>query len=76
MTDVLDAADRLRAAAGDQSGTARAVRVGTVSTATASVVAPAIRAFQDRRRTTVVEVLDLPHRQVVDRVLEGALDWA
>jgi DNA-binding transcriptional LysR family regulator len=74
MTDVLDAADRLRAAAGDQSGTARAVRVGTVSTATASVVAPAIRAFQDRRRTTVVEVLDLPHRQVVDRVLEGALD--
>jgi len=74
MTDVLDAADRLRAAAGDQSGTARGVRVGTVSTATASVVAPAIRAFQDRRRTTVVEVLDLPHRQVVERVLEGALD--
>lgn len=74
MTDVLDAADRLRAAAGDQSGTSRAVRVGTVSTATASVVAPSIRAFQDRRRTTVVEVLDLPHRQVVDRVVEGALD--
>jgi DNA-binding transcriptional LysR family regulator len=74
MSDVLDAADRLRAAAGDQSGTTRTVRVGTVSTATASVLAPAVRAFQDRRRTTVVEVVDLPHRHVVDRVHEGAID--
>lgn len=74
MTDVLDAADRLRAAAGDQSGTARTVRVGTVSTATSAVVAPAVGAFQAARPTTVVEVVDLPHRQVVDGVLEGSVD--
>ena len=33
MTEVLEAVDRLRAAAGDQNGVTRTVRVGTVNTA-------------------------------------------
>jgi DNA-binding transcriptional LysR family regulator len=74
MSDVLDAADRLRAAAGDQYGPGRAVLVGTVNTGTSSVVSPAVCAFQDVHRSTVVEVVDLPHREIVDGVAEGSLD--
>ena len=74
MTDVLEAADRLRAAAGDQNGVARTVRVGTVNTGTSSVVAPAVLAYQRGRRTTTVEVIDLTHGGVVDGVCEGSLD--
>jgi DNA-binding transcriptional LysR family regulator len=74
MTEVLEAVDRLRAAAGDQNGVTRTVRVGTVDTGTSSVVAPAVLAFQRGRRSTTVEVVDLPHPGVVDGVLEGSLD--
>jgi DNA-binding transcriptional LysR family regulator len=74
MTDVLEAVDRLRAAAGDQNGVTRTVRVGTVNTGTSAVVAPAVLAFQHGRRSTTVEVVDLTHRGVVDGVLEGSLD--
>lgn len=74
MTDVLEAVDRLRAAAGDQNGVTRTVRVGTVNTGTSSVVAPAVLAFQHGRRSTAVEVVDLTHRGVVDGLLEGTLD--
>src|SRR4029077_15042964 len=38
MMEVLEAVERLRAAAGDQNGVARTVRVGTVNTGTSSVV--------------------------------------
>ena len=74
MTEVLDAVDRLRAAAGDQNGVCRTVRVGTVSTGTSSVVAPAVRAFQESHLSTTVEVVDLTHRRVVDGVNGGSLD--
>ena len=74
MTDVLEAVERLRAAAGDQNGVARTVRVGTVNTGTSSVVAPAVLAYQRGRRSTTVEVVDLTHRGVVDGVVEGTLD--
>jgi DNA-binding transcriptional LysR family regulator len=74
MTEVLDAVDRLKAAAGDQNGVFRTVRVGTVSTGTASVVAPAVLAFQDGHLATTVEVVDLTHRGVLDGVNGGSLD--
>ncbi len=74
MTEVLEAVERLRAAAGDQNGVARTVRVGTVNTGVSSVVAPAVLAYQRGRRSTTVEVVDLTHRGVVDGVLEGTLD--
>jgi DNA-binding transcriptional LysR family regulator len=74
MTDVLDAVDRLRAAAGDQNGVTRTVRVGTVNTGTSSVVAPAVLSFQRGRRSTTVEVVDLTHGHVIDGVVEGSLD--
>jgi DNA-binding transcriptional LysR family regulator len=74
MTAVLESVDRLRAAAGDQNGVARTVRVGTVNTGTSSVVAPAVLAFQAGRLSTTVEVVDLQHRQVLDGVAEGSLD--
>jgi DNA-binding transcriptional LysR family regulator len=74
MTEVLEAVDRLRTAAGDQNGVARTVRVGTVNTATSSVVAPAILAVQSTRRNASVEVVDLGHGGVVAGVCEGSLD--
>ena len=74
MTEVLEAVDRLRTAAGDQNGVARTVRVGTVNTATSSVVAPAILAVQRTRRNASVEVVDLGHGGVVAGVSEGSLD--
>src|SRR5919112_3940022 len=42
MVDVLEAVDRLRTAAGDQTTSARVVRVGTVSTATSTLLLPAV----------------------------------
>jgi len=74
MTEVLEAVDRLRTAAGDQNGVTRTVRVGTVNTATSSVVAPAILAVQRARRNASVEVVDLAHGGVVTGVCDGALD--
>jgi DNA-binding transcriptional LysR family regulator len=74
MSDVLDAVDRLRAAAGHHRGTPRAVRVGTVTTGSSAVVAPAVHAFQDARPATAVEVLDLQQSEIHQGVTDGALD--
>lgn len=74
MTDVLEAADRLRTAAGDRSRSARAIRVGTVNTGTSSLVVPAVRAFQDSRPATTVEVLDLQQPEIQRALGEGSLD--
>jgi DNA-binding transcriptional LysR family regulator len=74
MTAVLESVERLRAAAGDQNGVTRTVRMGTVNTGTSSVVAPAVLAFQEGRSSTTVEVVDLQHRKVLDGVIEGSLD--
>src|SRR3954453_7703706 len=74
MTEVLEAVDRLRTAAGDQNGITRTVRVGTVNTATSSVVAPAILAVQRARSDASVEVVDLGHGGVVAGVCESSLD--
>jgi DNA-binding transcriptional LysR family regulator len=74
MADVLEAAERLRAAAGDQQGSPRAVRMGTVNTGTSALVVPAVREFQGSRPSTEVEVIDLQQREIQLGVVEGSLD--
>jgi DNA-binding transcriptional LysR family regulator len=74
ITDVLDAAERLRHAAGRHRTTARQVRVGTVNTAMATVVAPTLRAFQEQHPAVGVELVDLPHAELVVALDEGSLD--
>ena len=74
MEEVLAAVDRLRAAAGDQRADARLIRLGTVHAATATLLVPALRAFQGSRPAATVEVLTLQQAQIDEGLAEGNLD--
>jgi DNA-binding transcriptional LysR family regulator len=74
MAEVLSAVDRLREAAGDESVTARTLRVGTVSAAGAAVLVPAVQDFRRTHPATVLEVVSAQHQEILDRLEEGALD--
>ncbi|MDQ6523672.1 LysR family transcriptional regulator [Nocardioides sp. LHD-245] len=74
MSDVLSAVDRLRRAAGDQRPDARVIRLGTVHTATSTLLAPAVGTFQVRHPGTTVEVLTLSQAQIDEGLAEGTLD--
>jgi DNA-binding transcriptional LysR family regulator len=74
MEEVLAAVDRLRAAAGDQRADARLIRLGTVHAATATLLVPALRAFQGSRPAATVEVLTLQQAQIDEGLAEGTLD--
>lgn len=70
---VLDAVERLRAAAANRNVTAT-LRLGTVNTATSALVSPALQEFQGAHPETRVEVLDLQQAQIEQRLAEGTLD--
>lgn len=74
MEEVLAAVDRLRAAAGDQRADSRLIRLGTVHAATATLLVPALRAYQANRPATTVEVLTLQQAQIDEGLAEGTLD--
>ncbi|GAA4813319.1 LysR family transcriptional regulator [Nocardioides caeni] len=74
MTEVLEAVDRLRAAAGTQRTDTRMIRIGTVHAATSTLLVPAVRTFQDRHPDTTVEVLTLQQAQIDEGLAEGTLD--
>lgn len=74
MLEVLEAVARLRAEAGDQSRSARMVRVGTVNAATSTLVVPAVRDFQLTHPGTTVEVVDAQQTEIHQGLAEGALD--
>ncbi|PVG81749.1 LysR family transcriptional regulator [Nocardioides gansuensis] len=74
ITDVLDAVARLRSAAGDGLIAGRELRLGTVSTGTAAIVLPAVRAFQSARDGVTVEIRSLQRAEVVAGLAEGSLD--
>jgi DNA-binding transcriptional LysR family regulator len=71
---VLDAVDGLRDAATEQHQSRRVVRLGTVSTATAPLLAPVIRQFRDTHETTQVEIIGGLHADVQRMLLEGSVD--
>jgi DNA-binding transcriptional LysR family regulator len=71
---VLDSVDRLRDAASVQHRSRRVVRVATVNTATAPLVAPVIRRFREMHTSTQVEVFGGPHADVQRGLLEGSCD--
>ena len=73
MTEVLDAAERLRAAAGERAGATRVIRVGTVDAGTCSVLVPAVREFRVDRPQTGVEVADLQQAPIHRGLVEGSL---
>ncbi|MCW2853225.1 MAG: LysR family transcriptional regulator [Nocardioides sp.] len=71
---VLEAVDQLKVAAGDRSTTARAIRVGTVNAATATLLVPAVHDFQVAHPGSTVEVLNLQQAEIDRALLEGSLD--
>ena len=74
MLTVLDAVDRLRQAADGQHQTSRIVRIGTVSTATVPLLAPAIKQFREAHPSTQVEVAGGLQSDIHRGLLEGSTD--
>jgi DNA-binding transcriptional LysR family regulator len=74
IVDVLESVARLKAAAGDQLATRRVLRIGTVNAATASLVLPAVRAFQAAQSRVAVEVRNLRQDEIHVSLAEGTLD--
>jgi DNA-binding transcriptional LysR family regulator len=74
MVEVLEAVDRLRTAAGDQSASTRVIRLGTVSAATSILLAPALREFRDAHPATTVELLNTQQQDIHQGLVEGVLD--
>jgi DNA-binding transcriptional LysR family regulator len=74
MVEVLESVDRLRVAAADQTIQTRAIRIGTVSAATSTLLAPSIRDFREVHPTTTVEVANLQQAEIHQGLLEGTLD--
>ena len=71
MVEVLEAVDRLRTAAGDQSASSRLVRIGTVDAATSTLLVPAVRGFQEGHAGTAVEVLNMQQGDIHQGLAEG-----
>jgi DNA-binding transcriptional LysR family regulator len=74
MVEVLEAVERLRLAAGDQAAQTRVIRLGTVSAATSTLLAPAIRDFRETHPATTVEVINTQQSDIHQGLLEGTLD--
>src|SRR4051812_6180595 len=74
MTQVLDAVDRLRQAAGDQSLVSRTLRIGTVNAGNSTVLVPAVQDFRREHGGTGVEVLNSQQSEIYQGLAEGSLD--
>jgi DNA-binding transcriptional LysR family regulator len=71
---LLDAFDRLKHAADEQHRSVRLVRLGTVNTATAPLLAPVIRQFRQSHPMTQVEVIATQQAEIHRGVREGSYD--
>jgi DNA-binding transcriptional LysR family regulator len=71
---LLDAFDRLKHAADEQHRSVRLVRLGTVNTATAALLAPVIKQFRQSHPMTQVEVIAAQQAEIHRGVREGSLD--
>lgn len=72
---VLESVAGLRRAAGDQQQSGRLIRMGTVNTATISVVIPAISRFHQLYPGIQVELVGASHVEIERMLLEGSLDF-
>ncbi|MCW7947391.1 LysR family transcriptional regulator [Streptomyces hygroscopicus] len=74
IVGVLEAVDRLRAAAGEQHRISRMVRVGTVNAATVPLLIPVVRAFRAAHPVTQVEVVAAQQTDIHQALTEGGFD--
>lgn len=71
---VLDAVARLRASAGDRALGSRLLRLGTVGTATSTLLNPVLRALSTQHPDSRVEVVNARQGTIDDELLGGSLD--
>jgi DNA-binding transcriptional LysR family regulator len=71
---VLDAVTRLREAAGDRHLGSRLLRVGTVSTATSTLLNPFLRQLSAEHPDSRVEVVNARQEAIGEELLGGSLD--
>jgi DNA-binding transcriptional LysR family regulator len=74
MTQVLEAVDQLRQAAGDQTLMSRNLRIGTVNTANSALLVPAVQDFRLHNAGTGVEVVGSQQGEIYQGLAEGSLD--
>lgn len=74
IVSVLEAVDRLRAAAGEQHRISRMVRVGTVNAATVPLLLPVLREFRTTHPVTQVEVVGAQQTDIRRGLVEGGFD--
>ena len=74
MTEVLESVDRLRQAAGDQAVRMRVLRIGTVNTASSTLLAPALRDLHAHHGSGGVEVINAQQAEIHQGLAEGTLD--
>lgn len=74
IVGVLEAVDRLRAAAGEQHRISRMVRVGTVNAATVPLLIPAVEDFRAAHPVTQVEVVGAQQTDIHRALSEGGFD--
>ena len=73
MEEVVDAAERLRAAAG-QGAEEASVRIGTVSTATSTLLVPAVRLLGQQQPRVSLEVAQAQVPAIEEGLREGTLE--
>lgn len=71
IVGVLEAVDRLRAAAGEQHRVSHMVRVATVHAATVPLLVPVVRAFRAAHPLTQVEVVAAQQTEIHRALTEG-----
>lgn len=74
IVEILDGIDQLREAADERRRSTRVLHVGTVSAATVSLLAPAVRIFAQRHPGTGVEIVNARSEEIDVRLSEGSLD--
>lgn len=74
MTEVIEAVGKLRQVAGDQAVRMRELRIGTVNTASSTLLAPALLDLRVRHGSGGVEVVNAQQSEIHQRLAEGTLD--
>ncbi|WP_181311621.1 LysR family transcriptional regulator [Nocardioides campestrisoli] len=71
---VLESVSRLRKAAGDTDLASRLLRVGTVSTATSTLLNPVLRTLAEERPESRIEVVNARQEEIDEGLRRGSLD--
>lgn len=74
VAGVLEAVDRLRSAAREEGASSRVIRVGTVSTATSTLLVPAVTDVRAAHPGTTVELVNSRQAEIDQGLRDGGLD--